>query len=106
MGVPTCLPAVLKHLLRRGSFTLQLVVFADQQIAPQPGQVIDKQHAVQVIDLMLDHGGLQIGEVPLLLAPIDIHIADTHQRGPLHLGVHLRNGEAAFVVVPAYRRSR
>src|SRR6516162_6386550 len=72
----------------RGFFALSLVVLPEEEVAPEPRKVVDKKNAFQMVDLMLDDGRLQIREILLLLLAFEIDIADAHQRGALHLGIH------------------
>jgi len=62
-------------------------------------QVIDEEHAVEMIDLMLGADRLQPAEIGLLHLAIEIEPADGDLRRALDLRRQFRHGEAAFVVL-------
>src|SRR5882724_4682474 len=67
-------------------------------LALQPRQVVDEQHPVQVVHLMLDADGEQaLGVLLDRLAGVGL-VADLHPRRPLDLVVDLRNRQAAFLI--------
>src|SRR5689334_13494412 len=72
--------------------------FLDHALAFEPRDVIDEQHAVEMIDLMLQAGGKEPARLHLLLSALKVEILDPHLRRPLDLLVELRDREAAFLV--------
>src|SRR3954468_23503663 len=69
---------VMHQLLRPREFALleRLGEFLDDAIALELGNVVDKQHAVEMIDLMLDAGGEQTMRLDLVDVAVEIEIAD------------------------------
>src|SRR5262245_41026887 len=57
--------------------------FLDHPLALEPRDMVDEQHAVEMIDLVLQAGGKEPARLQLLLAAIDVEILDPHLRGPL-----------------------
>ncbi|MCY1300251.1 hypothetical protein D9M70_498120 [compost metagenome] len=60
--------------------------------------MIDEQHAVQVIDLMLQAGGEQAIGLDHLFLAVTVEMLDGDRRGALDLGVKVWDRQAAFLV--------
>src|SRR5262245_8245922 len=72
--------------------------FLDDAVALELGQVIDEQHAVEVVDLVLQAGGEQPVRLDLMRLAVEIREANLHERRPLDLLVQFGNRQAAFLV--------
>src|SRR4051812_41074834 len=67
--------------------------FLDDAIALELGDVIDEQHAVEVVDLVLDAGGEQAPGFDLVRLAVEVEVANLHLRRPRHLLVVFRDRE-------------
>src|SRR5665213_751357 len=63
----------------------RLGVFLDDAVALQLGDVVDEQHAVEMVDLVLDAGRQQTRCLDLMLFAVKIEIAEHDLRRPLDL---------------------
>src|SRR5262249_20578816 len=103
----TSLSAMVGQSEREGRNKLRLLLllalaglgkFLGNPLALEAGDMVDEQHAVEVVDLVLQAGGEQsVGFHHLFLA-IKIEVGDAHGGGPRHLLVEFRDREAAFLV--------
>src|SRR3979490_2873213 len=97
-GWPGKNPAMTKMriLLRRALGGLGK--FLQHAVALQLRQIIHEQHAVEMIDLMLDAGGEQILGVFLMPLAVEIGEARAHLRRSLHFLVIFRDRQATFLI--------
>src|SRR5438445_12781207 len=65
--------------------------FLDDAAALEPRDVVDEEHAVEVVDLVLQAGGEEAVRLQLLRLAVDIEILHPHLRGPLDLLVEFGN---------------
>src|SRR3954454_22427044 len=72
--------------------------FLDHAVALQLRQIVDEQHAVEVVDLVLDAGGEQPLGVLLVYLAVEIGETNTHLRRALDLLVIFGDREAALLV--------
>src|SRR5688572_7666928 len=70
----------------------------DNARALKPGDVVDEQHAVEVVDLVLDAAGQEPGGLELLLLAGEVEILHPHLCRSLDILVEFRDREAAFLV--------
>ena len=75
-------------------------------VALQLRQIIHEQHAVEMIDLVLDAGGEQAVGVFLVHLAVEIGEAHAHLRRPLDFLVIFRDRQAAFLVDRQFFRRR
>src|SRR5689334_800159 len=67
-------------------------------VALQLRKIVDEQHAVEMIDLVLDAGGIEALSVLLMQLAVEIQEAHTHLRRPLDLLIIFGDRKAAFLV--------
>src|SRR6476659_285165 len=72
----------------------------DHPVALQLRQVVDEQHAVELVDLVLDAGREQSAGLDLLLLAVEVAELHAHPVRPLDLGVVVLDRQAALVVDP------
>src|SRR3954470_16631927 len=72
--------------------------FLDHAVALQLRQIVHEQHAVEVVDLVLDAGGEQPFGVLLVHLAVEIGEADAHPRRALDFLVIFGDREAALLV--------
>ena len=67
------------------------------QLPLQPAQVVDKQDAMQVIDLVLQGPGQQL--LTLYFKELSLYVlrAHLHPGGPMYLLANFRQAQAAFL---------
>src|SRR5689334_16080965 len=70
----------------------------DDAVALELGDVIDEQHAVQMIDLMLNAGRKQAVGFDLTGLAVEIEVTDLHLRRPLDLLIIFRDRETPLLV--------
>ena len=67
--------------------------------------MVDEQHAVEMVDLVLDAGGEQAVGVHFLHLAITVEVAHAHAAGPLDVTVIIGDRQAAFLVdIQLFRR--
>src|SRR5690348_5483696 len=81
--------------------TLGLAEFAQDDAALQRRDMVDEQHAVEMVDLVLDAGGEQALGFELADLVLLVEIAQADGRRPLDIGILLGQRQAAFA---AYHR--
>src|SRR5436309_2485374 len=74
-----------------------LAEFLQHAVAFQLGEVVDEQHAVEVIDLVLDAGGIKALGVLFMHLAVEIGETHAHPRGALDLLVIFGDRQAAFL---------
>src|SRR5512144_2465902 len=79
-----------------GLEALRLGQLAQDDAALQRRQVIDEQHPIKMIDLVLDALGEETVRLELPHDVVFVPIADAHPLGPRHLGKLIRKREASF----------
>src|SRR6185312_3645157 len=67
-------------------------------VALELRQIVDEQHAVEMVDLMLDTGRVEALGVLLVQLPVKIEEAHAHLRRPLDLFVIFGDRQAAFLI--------
>src|SRR4051812_23536844 len=72
--------------------------FLDHAVALQLRQIVDEQHAIEVVDLVLDAGGEQPVGVLLVHLAVEIGKAEADLRRALDLFIIFGDREAAFLV--------
>ena len=77
---------------------------AHNHVPLQAREIIDEQHPVEMVDLMLHTGGKKTFACHHLFFAIDIQIAHIDAGGTFDLGCLLRDRQAAFLESP-WRRS-
>src|SRR3954454_7688751 len=85
-------PALLRGPLGR------LGEFFQHAVALQLREIIHEQHAVEMIDLVLNAGGEQALGILLVQLAVEIGEADPHPRRSLDFLVVFRNRQAAFLI--------
>src|SRR5579863_866034 len=81
--------------------TLGLSELAQDDAALQRRNVVDEQHAVEVIDLVLDAGGEQALGIELADLVLLVEVAHAHRHRPFDVGILLGQRQAALA---AYHR--
>src|ERR1019366_392327 len=81
------------------AFALHLANPAQGQVALQGAHAEDEQHAVEVVDLMLETAGEQFRTVHLEPLSMRVLGANAHLGGANYLLVNLREAEAAFLLI-------
>src|SRR5215469_7723461 len=76
--------------------TLGLAELAQDDAALQRRDVIDEQHAVEMIDFVLDAGGEQVFGLELADFVLRVEIADTDRRRPFDVGILLGQRQTAL----------
>src|SRR5579872_4324361 len=76
--------------------TLGLAELAQDDVALQRRDVVDEQHAIQMIDFVLDAGGDQTFGLELADFVLRVEIAHADRRGPFDVGILLGQRQAAF----------
>src|SRR5271169_273492 len=89
---------------RVGRMLGDLDEFLDHPIALQLREIVYEQHAVEMVDLMLQHGRKQVFGEHFLMRAIAVDVAHANARWPLDLPVIFGDGEAALLVRPALVR--
>src|SRR5262249_59901554 len=82
----------------------RLAEFLDDAGALELGDVVDEQHAVEMVDLVLQAGRQQPVRLDLLLVAGKIGVADAYLRRALDLLIIFRNRQTAFLVGRALLR--
>ena len=70
----------------------------DDAIALEFGNVVDEQHPVEVIDLVLDAGGEQALGILFMQVAVEIELFDFHPCRPFDVLVDIRDRQAALFV--------
>src|SRR5205807_1295171 len=78
---------------------LRLGEFLDNPVALELREVVDEQHAVQMIDLVLDASGKDAGTVHLLALAGTIEETDSYLLRTSHHVEEFGDGKAAFLIV-------
>jgi hypothetical protein len=68
--------------------------------------MIDNEHAIEVIELMLHHTRIELRETTLLHVPLEVEVAYEHRLRSRHLTPHARQTQAPFLVPGRLRRER
>src|SRR5487761_5863 len=76
--------------------TLGLAELAQDDVALQRRDVVDEQHAVEMVDLVLDASGEQALGLELADFVLRVEIAYADRRRPLDVGILLGQRQAAF----------
>ena len=76
----------------------ELLELLHHHVALQLRDVVDEQHAVQMVDLVLQAGGEQAVGFDLLRLAVAVEILDPDRGRPLDLGIIVRDRQAAFLV--------
>src|SRR5690349_10062867 len=63
---------------------------AQDHVALERRDAVDEQHAVQVVDLVLEAAGQETLGRDLLLRPLKVEVAHPHRPRPRHVGVLVR----------------
>ena len=62
--------------------------------------LVDKQHAVEVVDLVLNNSGLEPLQLELDVSPLSVGGMDLDCVRPLHISVQAGNAKTAFLPTP------
>src|SRR5579863_621160 len=87
-----------KHVRTVASALRGFPEFLDHPVALELGDVIDEQNAVEMVDLVLEHGREQALSQGFARLSLSVEGADAHRRRALDLGVIFRNGKAALLI--------
>src|SRR5262245_24965703 len=101
-GVPMKTSFMSSHGLPRR--LCRLGELLDHAIALEARDAIDEQHAVQMIDLVLDAGGHQPLAVALPELALAVEVTDAYRLGPRHHLEHLGDAEASLLIFGGFPR--
>ena len=76
----------------------------DQHVAAQAGEVIHKQHAIEVVNLVLDHGGEEAIGIDLMGLAGLIEIFHLHRHRAFDIGILLGDRQTALVIAAQFLR--
>ena len=63
--------------------------FLHDAVALELGDMVDEQHAVEMVDLVLDAGGEQAVGLGQVRLAVEVEILEPYLGGPLHVLMHL-----------------
>ena len=79
-----------------GTGLFQFAQLAQDHAALEAGDMIDEQHAVEVVDLVLDTGTEKAVDLDFADLVLPVDVSDTYHRRPFDLGEMLRKRQTAL----------
>ncbi|EKF41196.1 class I and II aminotransferase [Nitratireductor indicus C115] len=84
----------------------QFPELAHHHVTLQLRQIVDEQHAVEMVDFMLQAGRQKSVGLHRLHFSLDVHVIDRHTCRAFDIGIIIGNRQAAFLVDVARIRAR